>query len=160
MEPWDLFRTLVAAMTPVGELRLSIPLAVDSFDMPWYQALPVSLVGNFLPVLVLVPGLTRAARLLRSFRNPAGALFDWWVRRVERSFSKSFKKYGPAALVLLVAIPLPMTGAWTGSVASWVFQIPPRTAIPLIAVGILIAGVVVTLLTEAGIHISLLLREE
>ena len=62
-------------------------------------------------------------------------------------------------MVVLVAIPLPMTGAWTGSLAAWVFHIPPRSAIPLISLGVLIAGVIVTLLVEGGIQSGLLLRE-
>ena len=51
------------------------------------------------------------------------------------------------ALVALVAIPLPGTGAWTGALAAWVFQIRPRRAIPLISLGVLIAGAIVTSIT-------------
>ena len=58
------------------------------------------------------------------------------------------------ALIILVAIPLPMTGAWTGSLAAWVFQIPPIQAIILIGLGVFIAGIIVTILTLSGIEIS------
>jgi uncharacterized membrane protein len=57
-------------------------------------------------------------------------------------------------LVAFVAIPLPFTGAWTGSLAAWVFQVPPRSAIPLIALGVVIAGGVVTAVTLTGIGLS------
>jgi uncharacterized membrane protein len=58
------------------------------------------------------------------------------------------------ALIILVAIPLPMTGAWTGSLAAWIFQIPPVKAIILIGLGVFIAGVIVTILTLSGIEIA------
>lgn len=154
-----LLSTFLAAMTPIGELRLSIPLGIWKFQLPWYQALPVSILGNIVPVLVLVPGLERVAQLLRRFRNPAVRVLDWRAERLRRTHGGRFQRYGPLALVVLVAIPLPMTGAWTGSLAAWVFHIPPRSAIPLISLGVLIAGVIVTLLVEGGIQSGLLLRE-
>ena len=146
-------------MTPVGELRLSIPLGIWKLQLPWYQVLPISLLGNIVPVLILVPGLERAAKLLRRFPNPAVRVLDWRVERLRRAHGGRFQRYGSLALVALVAIPLPMTGAFTGSLAAWVFHVPPRSAIPLIILGVLIAGVVVTMLVEGGIHAGLLLRE-
>lgn len=159
MELPDLLRTLLVAMTPVGELRASIPLAIWRLELPWYQALPVSLIGNILPVLVLVPGLERMAQLLQRFPNPAGRLLEWRAERLHRSHGWRFHRHGSLALITLVAIPLPLTGAWTGSLAAWAFHVPARTAIPLIGVGVLIAGITVTLLTLAGLHIGLLVAE-
>ncbi len=154
MEPLDLLVTFVAAMTPVGELRLAIPLAIYTYDVPWLVALPISLVGNMVPVLVLVPGLNRLSRFLLSFPNPAGKLLIWQGDRLRRVQSRRFDRYGAWALVILVAIPLPMTGAWTGSLAAWIFRILPHRAIPLIALGVLIAGLIVTGVTLSGIEIG------
>ena len=147
------------AMTPFGELRLAIPLGILSLDMPWYQVFLLSLVGNMVPVPLLLLGLERANRVLQRFPNPAGRLLEWRTRRLRQAHTGHFQRYGPLFLVTLVAIPLPFTGAWTGSLAAWVFQVPPRTAIPLIALGVLIAAVVVTSLTMAGVQISLFLKE-
>ncbi|MDA0987840.1 MAG: small multi-drug export protein [Chloroflexi bacterium] len=152
MELFDLLVTFVAAMTPIGELRLAIPLAISRYDVVWYVALPIAVVGNIVPVLVLVPGLQRLSRILLSFPNPAGRLLVWQGNRLQRVQSGRFERYGSLALVILVAIPLPMTGAWTGSLAAWVFRIPPRRAIPLIALGVLIAGLIVTVVTLSGIE--------
>jgi uncharacterized membrane protein len=55
---------------------------------------------------------------------------------------------------VLIAIPLPITGAWTGSLTSWAFGIPARKAIPLIALGVVFAGIIVTILTESGIRLG------
>ena len=106
------------------------------------------------PVLILVPGLRRISAILLSFPNPAGRLLLWQQERVRRVQGPRFEKYGSLALIILVAIPLPMTGAWTGSLASWVFGIPPRRAIPLIAIGVAIAGVVVTAVALSGIGLG------
>ena len=152
-----LLQVLLAAMTPIGELRLSIPLGVYTLDLPWLPVLLLSLVGNMVPVFPLVFGLERLSRLLMSFPNPLGKLLSWRTERLRSAHTERFHKYGPPFLVVLVAIPLPFTGAWTGSLAAWAFQIPSRTAIPLIALGVLIAGVVVTLLTLAGVQVGVLL---
>ncbi|MDE2861596.1 MAG: small multi-drug export protein [Chloroflexota bacterium] len=154
MELSHVLLTFAAAMTPVGELRLAIPLALLTYDLDWYVALPVAALGNMVPVLILVPGLRRISAILLSFPNPAGRLLLWQQERVRRVQGPRFEKYGSLALVILVAIPLPMTGAWTGSLASWVFGIPPRRAIPLIAIGVAIAGVVVTAVALSGIGLG------
>ena len=157
MDLFDSLRTILAAMTPIGELRLAIPLAILEMDMRWYQALLLALAGNMIPPLFLVPGLEPAYRLFQRFPGPLGRalnrLFTWRVDRLRTAWSGRFRRYGPAALVILVAIPLPLTGAWTGSLAAWVFQIPPKRALPLIALGVLIAGVVVTAVTVSGTQI-------
>ena len=141
-------------MTPVGELRLSIPLGIYTLDLPWYQVLPVSVVGNIIPVLFIIPGLHVGARLLHRYPTFLTRMLDWRTESLLRSYNARFAKYGPAFLVVLVAIPLPITGAWTGSLASWAFGIPAKKAIPLIALGVVIAGIIVTVLTEMGIKIG------
>ena len=159
MDFTNLLRTLLAAMTPIGELRLAIPFAIWTLGMPWYQALPISLVGNILPVLIIIPGLDIASRLLTHLPGPGSHLLNWRIRGVQRTYAQRFHKYGPLLLVGLVAVPLPFTGAWTGALAAWVFQVPYRIAVPLISLGVVIAGVLVTLLVEAGVHIWLVLEE-
>ena len=154
MEPFDLLVTFVAAMTPIGELRLAIPLAIYKYDVTWHLALPIAVVGNMIPVLILIPGLNRLSMVLSSFPNPAGKLLAWQENRLRRLQSRRFERYGDLALVILVAIPLPMTGAWTGSLAAWIFRIPPRRAIMLIALGVLIAGIIVTVVTLSGIELG------
>ena len=154
MELSHILLTFAAAMTPVGELRLAIPLALLTYDLKWYVALPVAAAGNMVPVILLVPGLKRISAILLSFPNPAGRLLLWQQERVRRVQGPRFEKYGSLALIILVAIPLPMTGAWTGSLASWVFGIPPSRAIPLIAAGVAIAGVVVTVVALSGIGLG------
>jgi len=155
----DFLKTFVAAMTPVGELRFSIPLAIYTLNMHWASALAISLAGNMVPVIVLTIFLHRFGELITSFPNPIGRLLTWRRVSIEASSAKLFSRYRSLALMILVAIPLPLTGAWTGILAAWAFQIPPRVAIPTIASGLLISGTIVTIVSEMGIHIAVLMLD-
>ena len=146
-------------MTPIGELRLAIPLSISHLGVPWYQALPIAIVGNMIPVLVLVPGLERITTLVRSYPTPVSRLLDWWIARVTRTYHGHYQRYGALALVGLVAIPLPFTGAWTGLCGRLGLPGAAPDGHPLIALGVVIAGVTVTLLTQAGIQLSLLIKD-
>lgn len=150
---------VLAAMTPVGELRLAIPLAMYHFHLPWFQALAWSWLGNMLPVPFLLVGLNLSGRLILSFNNPLGRLLTWRTNRLRSQQGERFRKYGSLALVIFVAIPLPLTGAWTGSLAAWAFDIPTRKALPLIALGVLGAGIIVTTLSQLGIAVPLLIKD-
>jgi len=157
MELSSILTVLFAATLPIGELRLSIPLAIYTLNMPWYMALPISLLGNILPVVILSPTLSGIANQIRKRPNPLQSLLNWWSRRVLTSFNGIFQKYGAIALVIIVAIPLPITGAWTGCLASSIFEIKPRVAIPLISLGLVISGIIVTVLTLTGFKLGTLL---
>ncbi len=146
----DVLRVFFAAMTPVGELRLSIPLGIWAFGMAWQPVLLVSLIGNMIPVVPLLLGLNRLSRVLDRFPGPAGAIWRWRNERIRATYAARIERYGALALVLVVGIPLPFTGAWTGSLVAWMFQVPIRRAVPAIAVGVVLAGAIVTSLVVAG----------
>ena len=153
MDLSDLLQTLLAAMTPVGELRLSIPWAIYHLHMPWYKALPISIVGNMLPVTFLIFTLDRIVNLARLYSSILSRILDWWISRSTRLYTGLYRRHGALALIGLVAIPLPFTGAWTGSLVALAFRIRPRVAIPLIGFGVIISGILITVLTEAGLQI-------
>jgi len=78
-------------------------------------------------------------------------MFSWWFSRVISRNESTFKRWGALALIILVAIPLPITGAWTGSVAAYLFEIKKPLAFLYITIGVIIAGGIVTFLTISGI---------
>ena len=149
----DELLTLLAAMTPVGELRAAIPLGILTFGLAWPLVFAVSVAGNVLPIPFLVYGLRTVGRRVQRMENVLGAALRWWTVRVERRWAGLVRRYGILAIALIVAIPLPFTGAWTGSIAVWVFGMPPVRGLLAIATGVLIAGVVVTALTLAGVEL-------
>lgn len=131
------------------ELRGALPIGINYFGLPWPEALGAALIGNLLPVLPILLFLDGAVKVLgriRIFRN----LFDWLFARTRRR-TRLIERYEFLGLVLLVAIPLPSTGAWTGSLAAFLMGIPSLKAFLAIGIGVLIAGGVVTALCELGV---------
>ena len=125
---------------PIAELRGGIPLAI-SRGYPAGAAYLLAVFGNLLVVPILLVGLRYGEELLLRWR-PTRALLGWLFARARRK-GRLIERAGPVALVLLVAIPLPGTGAWTGAIAARLFGIPTRKALPWIGLGVLIAGIVV-----------------
>jgi len=141
----------VVAMLPVFELRGAIPVGYAMGMTGAVKIYLLAVAGNFVPVLPILLLLGPAERLLRRF-GWLDRFFDWLFRRT-RSRSALIKRYESLGLILFVAIPAPMTGAWTGAVAAYLFKLPLRMAIPCIILGILIAGVVVSLVSQGVISL-------
>lgn len=141
--PRELLVMLVAAV-PVLEIRGAIPFARGVLGMEALPALLWSYAGNLLPVVFLLWFLGPSSEFL-SRRFPACRRFFRWLFNRTRRKSDLIHKYGPLGLVLFVAVPLPVTGGWTGAVAAFLLGIGFRRAFPAIALGILIAGTVITL---------------
>jgi len=133
---------------PIFELRGGIPLALFHYDVQWYWAFLICIAGNLLPVPFILYFLDRAVRVLSRaefFRH----LIEWFFVRTRRK-GKLTERYGWVGLTLFVSIPLPVTGAWTGSAVAYLFGIESRKAFFAIALGVLIAGAIVTGFCLAG----------
>jgi len=137
---------LVGAL-PLFELRGAIPLGFY-LNLPILKVFILAVCGNLVPVVpilfLLRPVSYRLHRffLFRKF-------FDWLFEHTRKK-SEIIQKYEAIGLAIFVAIPLPMTGAWTGAVAASLFKIKFRYALAAIAVGVFIAGILVTLLCILG----------
>lgn len=142
--------TLLISTLPVVELRGALPVGINYLGLPWPEALGAALIGNLLPVmpiLLFLDGVVRVLGRIRIFRN----FFDWLFARTTRRHSRLIERYKFLGLVILVAIPLPLTGAWTGALVAFLMGIPPLKAFLAIGIGVLIAGGVVTALCELGV---------
>jgi len=135
--------TFLIAMLPLAELRGSIPYATFVLKMHWQEALVLSIIGNFIPVIPFLFFLERFTERLMKY--PRLNRFMTWTFNRTRSKSSAIEKFEAVGLALFVGVPLPLTGAWSGCVAAYLFRIPMRHSIPAIFGGILIAGVLVTL---------------
>ena len=148
MSPEEVLEVILIAASPIAELRAAIPLAILTFDFPWYHALLLSIIGNLLPVPFILLFLDTATRLLS--RVPLFKRWLDWLFERTRLRGKIIERYKRIGLVLFVAIPLPVTGAWTGSLAAVIFGIGFKQAFFSIILGVLIAGIIVTCLTLLG----------
>ena len=144
----DILVVLALAASPISELRGAIPVAITGFHFPWYYAFLLAIIGNLLPVPFILLFLDSASRLLSKVR-----FFDRilkWLFEHTRRRGRIIERYERIGLALFVAIPLPVTGAWTGSLAAVLFGLKFKHAFLSIFVGILIAGVIVTCATLLG----------
>lgn len=140
------FLTFLLALLPVVELRGAIPIALGVFELPFISAFIWAWLGSFVPGIVIVYGLGFISETLSKYSSFFNKFFNWWFERTHKRFWNRFQKFGSVALVLFVAIPLPVTGVWTGSVAAFLFGVNKIKAIFLIALGSFIAGVIVSLI--------------
>ncbi len=124
------------------ELRASIPMGCG-MGLPAWQVFIAAVVGNMLPVPFIVLFIRRIFEFLRKHWKKLNGLID----RIEaKALKKSdrVRKFEILGLMLLVAIPLPGTGAWTGSLIAALLDIRLKRSIPTIFMGVLIAGAIVT----------------
>ncbi len=135
--------TLVLAALPVSELRGAIPYAIAAGGMSWQEAYIIAVIGNFIPVIPLLLLLESVSNYLMRYRI-FNRFFTWLFERTRRK-GRLIERFEAIGLILFVAIPLPITGAWTGCIAAFIFKVPLKFAIPAILLGIMIAGTIVTL---------------
>ena len=146
----ELLMTALVAMVPVIELRGAIPAGIAS-GLPPAAAGIAAIVGNLLPAPIIILLGRRIANWLRDtqFFGPRIA----WLERRAHLKGRLVRKYRLLGLVILVGIPLPGTGAWTGSLVASTLDIRIRHALPAIFLGLVIAGVITTMLTMGIFHL-------
>ncbi len=142
--------TMVIAALPVIEVRGAVPIALELFDMPVASGMFFSFVGSAVPAVLLPSILELVEKPLRRTFAFIDRLFEWIIARVEKRYTDKYRAMGTIGLIVFIAIPLPVTGVWTGSIAAWLFRIPKRYAIPSIIVGTAISTMIVTATTVSG----------
>jgi uncharacterized membrane protein len=139
---------VIIAALPIIELRGAIPVAINIFHIPWYWAFLLAVTGNMLPVPMLLLFFAYLEKLLSKTKF-GKKLIQWALERARRP-NALIKKYERIGLIIFVAIPLPVTGAWTGSIAAFLCGIKYKYSFLAILTGVLIAGVIVTCLSLLG----------
>jgi len=142
------YAVMIVAALPISELRGSIPLGL-SFGMPLTKAFWLSILGNcsfIAPALFLFEPVSNRLRKFKLWFR----FFDWLFERTKKN-SYAIQKYEALGLAIFVAVPLPMTGAWSGVVAASLFKIRFRYAFISIVAGVIGAGLIVAVLCALGI---------
>jgi len=127
---------------PIVELRGALPLAINIFHLPWQYALLLAVIGNLIPVPLLLFSFDTISRHL----GKIGIFKRWldWLNGLAQRRGKIIERYKQFGRVLLVAVPLPVTGAWTGSLVATVPNVDYKHAFLSILAGVCVAGAIVT----------------
>ncbi len=141
--------TFLISMIPVIELRLGLPYGIMSgLKLP--VAALAAILGNMLPVPFIIVFIEQVFLWLRKHLPKMDSFITKLEKRAETK-QETVDRYGALGLILLVAIPLPGTGAWTGSLVAALMKMKLRKAIPCIFLGVIIAAILMTVITKLGI---------
>ena len=135
----------ILSIIPISELRGALLVAIPPdpmLDMQWYVALPIAIIGNLLPIPFLYYFLDRIRRMFARM-GPLGVLTEKYMASATRR-SAIIQKYGKVGLAVFVAIPLPLTGAWTGTIAAYLLGMRFKDAFPSVIAGVIGAGIIMT----------------
>lgn len=135
---------LICSMLPIIELRGGIPLGA-AFGLPWWQSYALAVIGNMLPVPFILIFINRVLDWMRKskvafFNRIAG----WLDGKVEKRRDK-IERFAFWGLCLFIAVPLPVTGAWTGSLIAATIKMKFGRAMLTAFLGVLISGCILTL---------------
>ena len=142
--------TFLVSMVPVLELRGAIPLGVAGGLTP-LAAMCIAIAGNMVPVPFIILFIRQIFRWLRN-KGKIGAVVQKLEKRAAQK-SAIVKKYAGIGLCVLVAIPLPGTGAWTGALVAALMNMRLKRALPWVFLGVIIAGFIITCLTYGATHL-------
>lgn len=147
----NVFITFLISMLPVVELRGGLPYGI-ALGLDYPVALAAAVLGNMVPVPFIIVYIRHVFTWLRKRSK-------WWDEKITRLEKKAHlkgrvvRKYSTIGLCILVAIPLPGTGAWTGALVAVVLDMRLKKAIPAIFLGVCIAAAIMTMVTFGLIHI-------
>jgi len=142
--------TAVLSFMPISELRGAIPFAMVN-DIPWYAAFLFSVAFNALIAPICWLFLATIHKFMYGihwYHN----IFDRFIERARTKLSGSMDKWGWLGIALFVGIPLPVTGAWTGTLGAWVLGVSRRRTILAVTLGVIISGIIVTTVMTLGIE--------
>lgn len=141
-----MLEVFLLSMVPIIELRGAIPLGIVLLGLDWSWVFLLGVVGSFIPAVVIVLGFDKGLHLL----DRLGIGWTHWVSNYYKKRSRPVERWGLIGLVVLVAIPLPFTGAWTGALVASGLRLPVIRSLGCILIGLIAAGGIVTGLVLQG----------
>ncbi len=145
----------LVSMVPLIELRGGVPIAVG-MGLPYWNALVICVIGNMLPVPIIY-FFARKVLLWGRDKKYIGSFFTYCIEKGERGGQKLARKAGRGglflALMLFVGIPLPGTGAWTGTLAASFLNMGIKSTSLAVSLGVVIAGIIMGIVSMTGLHV-------
>lgn len=140
----------IVSNIPFIELRGSIPFGIGVLKMPWYAVLPICVLANCVPipiVMLIARPLFERLKKTKLFAEPVRKLEERMMKKSEK-----VTKYKIIGLFLFVALPIPGTGAYSGALIAALLDMRFRKAFPSIALGLVAAGIIMTVVSLLGVH--------
>ena len=141
--------TFVISMLPIVELRGGIPIGVLAFKIPWYWTYLLCVIGNLVPVPFILLFVKRVIEWSKGTKHLKK--LGLWLEKKAAKNTPKVQRFEVFGLMLFVAIPLPMTGAWTGALVAALTGMKFKNAMISIIGGVLIAGAIVTLIVQGAL---------
>lgn len=148
----ELLRVFFLSILPVSELRGAIPLGLLFYKLPVLPTYLVAVLGNILPIVFILIYLEFFYQYLCRWKW--GERFFSWLFKRTRAYQEKYERYGAIFLLFFVALPFPITGAWTGAAIAFFLGIRFWYAFPAISGGVLVAGILVTLASLGIINLA------
>ena len=148
--------TFLVSMVPLIELRGGVPIGTVTFELPAHWVLPVCMIGNMLPVPIIF-FFARKVLIWGKDKKYTAKFFTFCLEKGRKGGRKLTEKAGRGtfvALLLFVGIPLPGTGAWTGTLAASILDMDFKSTVLAVMLGVLLAGVI--MMTASVIGFSLI----
>jgi len=146
-----IWQVILLSLLPISELRGGIPYAFSQ-GMNIFIAYAICVLSNMLVIPLLYFFLETLHKPLYRI-GIYKKLFDFWLARTQKKAEKNIAKYGYWGVMLFVAIPLPVTGAYTGTLAAWLLKLDKKKAFWYLALGVIIAGIIVSVVTVTGVEL-------
>ena len=139
--------TFLVGMVPIIELRGAIPIGVG-MGLSYFESFICSFIGNIVPIYFIVKYIRPLFDFFGRWK-PFRIIIDWASAKATKNIENNprLQNFTALGLFLFVAIPLPGTGAWVGSLIANFLNLPPKKAIPPIVIGVLTAGIIVLTIT-------------
>ncbi|MBE5039171.1 COG2426 family protein [Ructibacterium gallinarum] len=153
----EYFWTFFLSMAPISEIRGSLIYALNQVDHTFGNILVMyllSVIGNFLPVPVIMLIFRPIVKWLKTTRLLSR--FAHWLEDRTRRKAGKLSKASAGALMIFVAIPFPTTGAWTGAMIASLLDMRFKYAFPAILLGIMISGIIMTLLVTGVLNLGVI----
>ncbi len=146
------FQIFFGSMIPWLESRYVIPYSMLQLGWEWWQAFPIAILGNILPIPFILLFFHYIEKFLRRYKFWT-RLMDWLFTKTRSRADAKIRRYEHLGLLIFVAIPLPFTGAWTGALIAYLFDLKFSKSIITIFIGVIIAAAITISFTLAGIYL-------
>lgn len=148
-----LFISVLLSLLPISELRGGIPYAYFNGVSLWL-ATPLCILTNALVAPIAYTFLATLHKFFHAHWAWYASFFDRFVANAQRKVHPKVNRYGYWGILLFVAIPLPVTGAWTGTLGSWIMGLDKRKTMMAVFGGVIVSGLIVTSLVILGVGID------